>query len=144
MARSCWACGQQNDGSFTQCVNPVCGLPLNHDRPGVPDTSIVPARPCFVRIYALPATITMVIVLAAVHALIAPKHGLMSSEDATGSPAQRASVQATPHPGPTDPGGPVTFPLPWPHGTGKPTGPAGSTAPPQPGAGGPEPGTYQV
>jgi len=144
MARSCWACGQQNDGGSTHCVNPACGLPLSPDQPGAADTSIVHTRPCYIRMLALPATITMVIVLAAVHALVASKDGLLTADSTSSSLRPRSTPSATPLPGPTDSGAPVNFPLPLSNGTAKPSGPPVPTASAHEHADGPVSGAYHM
>lgn len=143
MARSCWACGQQSDAGATYCANPVCGLPLIPDQPGAPDTSAVYTRPCYIRMLALPATITMVIVLAAVHALVAPKHGLLSADN-DDEPKAASSLSATPLPDPTGTDAPVNFPLPSSNGTAKPNGPPAPTATTHAHTDGPVSGAYRM
>jgi len=144
MARSCWACGQQNDGGSTHCVNPACGLPLT---PAEPDTTVIPTRPCYLRMLALPAGITMVIVLAAAHALMSPLTGPLSADKAGSSPAP-LSPSAPPSAPPsaattgvTPTAGPVTLPLPGHTTTTRPS------APPPPAhehTGGPVSGAYHM
>jgi len=129
MARSCWACGQQNDGGTAHCVNPACGLPLTPAEAAAPDTPVLPTRPCYLRMLALPAGITMVIVLAAVHALMAPLHGSLSPEQAANTgPTPPASHRAVAG-GPSPPDNPA-FPLP--SRTGTTTRPSGPPVPSPP------------
>lgn len=146
MARSCWACGQQNDGGSTHCVNPACGLPLSpaHNEPA--DTSVMPSRPCYVRMLALPAGITMVIVLAAVHALMAPLHGQMSPGHAGSTLTQPAAspTAATAGPQPSPSGGPVNLALPGGSVSVRPSGPPVPTPSIHVHADGPAPGAYQM
>jgi len=91
---------------------------------------------------ALPAGITMVIVLAAVHALMAPLHGLSADKAGGGvSPLPAHSPPATAQPTPTD--GAVIFPLPD-HGTAHPSRPPGPTPPAHQDHDGPVSGPYYM
>lgn len=127
MAHSCWACGQQNDGGFTHCVNPACGLPLSPARPAPPDTSVMRTRPCYLRMLVLPVGITMVIILAAVHALMAQVHGPLQTDHANSQLTPLMSAPPTAAGPAVSPTGPVAFPLPSQVPAGRP--PAGAPHP---------------
>lgn len=146
MARSCWACGQQNDGGSTHCVNPACGLPLSPAAPEGSDTSGIPARPCYLRMLALPAGITMVIVLAAVHALMASPGGSLSPSQADNVPVPLSAPPpaATSGPQPSPSVGPVVLPLPGGSVTVRPSGPPVPTPSAHVHADGPVSGGYYM